>query len=808
LTFIFFDSNAQKSNYKIISFWGFDEQVGLYPSSVLENLSDNDYPLVLGLGGDIVKGRFGNALEAKEHPPISIPFGEEEMGLANMEIPKGRKVEPLSWRNAHFCALMTGGENHLRKEIGFVNPTKTKLNLGSFDWTVEFWINVSKKEDNDGVVFEMGSGPRGENDLTTTLLYNSNSSFFYFSNEPSKTEISIPSSTKLNTGQWHHIAFTYISKTNMLKHFVDGKLISTIKNIKIEPLPEGDEDYFCIGTNGLWQNPLAAKLDELRFCEGIVYDSDFNPPNTFVKTSSANPKELVKGLPLLFDSNANVDSDSDSDTDATSPINLGNRKHLFIDDALIKSAENITFNVNPPRKAELVIGDIRGQFRKHLTVVEDEDSVIRIYNGIKDDYLGVRTSKDGIHFIEPDLGTDYKGIKNIVIHEPVGGMGNPFIDPNGNGDYKWKYITGYHSRGVYLYTSPDGYKWKREKMALIPFRSGTQSCTFYDDQRQMYVSTHRTGIMHTPGFATQRSTVITETDNLFTPIEFNPISQKKYLEMSKTIPLRQPLPWWLDNGPLTPGDFGLEFPNAFNPDKADPIGTDIYITKAIKYPYAPDTYVSFPIVYFHYENDGPPARTELMNPKRGRGEGPIETQIAVSRNGNDWKRYYRPPYVSVGLHEGIDIKTAYIAQGMIRRGNEIWQYYFGEPYYHSAYSKKDSRVSVFRLVQRLDGFISADSPYEKDALIVTKPLIFKGDKLLLNINTSASGYAQVGLLDEYGKPIEGFELDNCVYINGDFISTEVEWLNKGTDLSSLHGKVVQVQFRMRGSKLYAMQFTQ
>jgi hypothetical protein len=87
-------------------------------------------------------------------------------------------------------------------------------------------------------------------------------------------------------------------------------------------------------------------------------------------------------------------------------------------------------------------------------------------------------------------------------------------------------------------------------------------------------------------------------------------------------------------------------------------------------------------------------------------------------------------------------------------------------------------------------------------------LIFKGDKLLLNINTSASGYAQVGLLDEYGKPIEGFELDNCVYINGDFISTEVEWLNKGTDLSSLHGKVVQVQFRMRGSKLYAMQFTQ
>ncbi len=808
LLLISLDANAQNGNYKVISFWGFDEQVGLYPSSVLENLSDNDYPLVLGLGGAIVKGKFGNALESNLHPPISIPYGEAEMGLTKMEVPKGRKIEPLSWRNAQFCALMTGGENHLRKEIGFANPTKTKLNLGNFDWSVEFWMNISRKVDYPGVIFEIGSGPRGENELITKLSFNSYSSIFYFINEPSKSKINIASSSKLNTGEWHHIAFTYISKTNLLIHYVDGKLISTIKNVKLQSLPEGDEDYFCIGTDALWQNPLTAKIDELRLCEGTVYKSDFTPPNSFVKSDSPVPKELVKGLPLLFDPHTNADFETNSGKEETSPINIENRKHLFIDDALIKTSENITFTVNPPRKAELVIGDIKGQFRKHLTVVEDEDSVIRIYNGIKDDYLGVRTSKDGIHFIEPDFGNEYKGIKNIVIHDPVGGMGNPFIDPNGSGEYKWKYITGYHSRGVYLYTSPDGYNWKREKMALIPFRSGTQSCTFYDDQRQIYVSTHRTGIMHTPGFATQRSTVITETDNLFSPIKFNPISQREYLELGKKYPLRQPLPWWLDNGPLTPGDFGLEFPNAFNPDKADPIGTDIYITKAIKYPYAPDTYLSFPIVYFHYENDGPPARTELMNPKRGRGEGPIETQIAVSRNGKDWQRYYRPPYVSIGMHEGIDIKTAYIAQGMVRRGNEIWQYYFGEPYYHSAYSKKDSRVSVFRLIQRLDGFISADSPYEKDALIVTKPLIFKGDKLLLNINTSASGYAQVGLLDENGKPIEGFELDNCVYINGDFISKEVEWLNNVTDLSKLQGKVVQVQFRMRGSKLYAMQFTQ
>ena len=151
-------SIAQSSNYKVISLWCFDEQIGLYPSSVLENLSDSDYPLVLGLGGQIVPGKFGNALQAIEYPKIILPHGEVEFGLEKVPKQKGRKVEPLSWYNSNFCALMTSGEKHLRKEIGFIQPPKTKLNLGDFDWTVEFWFQPTGKTGNDGVVFEIGSG--------------------------------------------------------------------------------------------------------------------------------------------------------------------------------------------------------------------------------------------------------------------------------------------------------------------------------------------------------------------------------------------------------------------------------------------------------------------------------------------------------------------------------------------------------------------------------------------------------------------------------------------------------------------------
>ncbi|MDZ7765886.1 MAG: hypothetical protein U5K00_15970 [Melioribacteraceae bacterium] len=45
--------------------------------------------------------------------------------------------------------------------------------------------------------------------------------------------------------------------------------------------------------------------------------------------------------------------------------------------------------------------------------------------------------------------------------------------------------------------------------------------------------------------------------------------------------------------------------------EADPVGMDIYISKALKYEYAPDTYISFPIAYFHYEEDGPLTRTSI-----------------------------------------------------------------------------------------------------------------------------------------------------------------------------------------------------
>jgi hypothetical protein len=213
--------------------------------------------------------------------------------------------------------------------------------------------------------------------------------------------------------------------------------------------------------------------------------------------------------------------------------------------------------------------------------------------------------------------------------------------------------------------------------------------------------------------------------------------------------------------------------------------------------------LAFPITYFHYEEDGPATRQVLGHRDRKRGSGPLETQIATSRDGIHWKRLPRPPYIKIGRHDGFDVHKNYIAHGMVRRGDEIWQYYFGSEQYHSSW--RQGREAIFRVVQRLDGFISADTPYT-GGMMKTRPLRFEGSRLVLNVDTGATGYAQVGILNENGRSIDGFGVDDCVYINGDFIDTEVEWLHKGTDVSSLAGKPVQLVIRSRGTKLYSLQF--
>ncbi|MDX1702577.1 MAG: LamG-like jellyroll fold domain-containing protein, partial [Melioribacteraceae bacterium] len=265
-------------NYNVTALWLFDEQVGFYPSHVLEDFSDNNFPLVLGRGGQIVEGKYRNALDPIKQEIIVLPPGEEEFGLKKMPIPEGRTVPPLTWENAFYAGFMTSGERHLRKEVGFKKPTESKLNIGEFDWTVDFWFYPYCKSGNPGVLFEIGTGPRGENNKITRISLSDDLKTFILFNESIQAEYKI--GTVLDINSWCHVAFVYDSKMKNIEHYINGKSISVLNNVNIAALDVGEEDYMTVGRDGMFRNPLQGKIDELRFSEGIAFDSEFLPPQS------------------------------------------------------------------------------------------------------------------------------------------------------------------------------------------------------------------------------------------------------------------------------------------------------------------------------------------------------------------------------------------------------------------------------------------------------------------------------------------------------------------------------------------------
>lgn len=760
-----------------VALWLFDEPSKVYPSTALNDASGHGLILILGRGAKLVPGHSGNALEAADPEPLTIGGRSRNanFGLVQLPTPEGRTIAPMTWQTATFAALLTSGETHLRTP-GFANATDTKLNLGGFDWTVEFWF--SRTGATPGTVFEIGEGPRGENNRVTRLSVNPARSEFVLEN---RTRLAIPS--RIDNG-WHHFAFVYTAREQQLRHYVDGALQKLPAQAKMEALQHGEEAYFTVARDGRWEHPLPGRIDELRFSDHSVYTAAFTPAKTF-STPHVAPK-LAAGPPLLFEHPAPV-------------IELGSRKHLFLDEALIAESRGIAFVPNPPRRAEKVLDDVHG----HLSMVDDGE-LLRLYYRGPGDCLQVMTSRDGVHWEKPE--------NNTVVKEPTA-LGNVFIDPNAPPESRWKYVSGIRKRAIFVFSSPDGYHFTPHETAALPFSAGSQSNTYYDDQRQVYASHHRSDYGATQAGHTERRFVLSETKDLLSRWPFEYITPARTAEVAKQRRIQsfEVDPWFLDNGPLTPPGIGIELPTVIgHDDRIDEPGVDIYTTKVVKYPWAPDAYVAFPAVYFHYRGDGPPARQALDAKERMRGSGVTEVQLAVSRDGRNYQRYPRPAYVPIGGDGSNSVHMFFMTHGLARRGNEIWQYVGGHDGngigYHSTRGQKGP-WPLYRLVQRLDGFVAAEAPYSGGTM-QTKPLTFTGNRLKLNIDTGATGWAQVGLIDESGAPIPGYSLDDCIYINGDFIDTPVEWSGHKLDVSALAGKTVRVVFRMRGAKLFAMQFTQ
>ncbi len=765
-------STAMASEPRTIALWLFDDPD--YPAVTLTDAGERQIDLRLREQGRLVSGRFGRALESGA-----------ALGLVTeMACPTGE---------LYACDK----DDRLRAA-----PPPEALNLGYRDWTIELWFQPRGSQSVPGVLLALS------NQATDLITSYANSIWmgpdrnYFILSSPEQTALAVDGAVnaeggivpagllksagfqlrvptdavQLNLdGAWTHVAFSYVARDRQLRHFINGKLQPLPQRGGFLPL-KGHLRQFTLARDGAGEQPLCGCLDELRMSSGCRYRDDFVPPGTFA--ARVEPRRL--GSPVwnpLFPVEV-----------SDKPLNLGGRRHVFLDDALIDKRQDVTFRVHQP---ERVITNLRVDREwepgaRFGPGVPDVQSVFRVDGKFAMIYTSgtmwsgkpqatcLALSEDGVCWTKPDVGLipwNGRTDNNIVMMDDAQGsvLENPHPDAP---EQRFLYVAWQMQRGVYVYTSPDLRRWRRNETLALPFDTGGGVESYWDDQRMSFVTFLRhEGAWTDVGRGPGRACACAESTDLFVTWPFERLSRPGVRRGIFSLPS------------LTD-----ELPIAFAPNELG----QVYRSRAAKYPAAPDTYVAFPWRYDTAANRRPGC--ELM----------------VSRDGVTWRGYGTQYY----LNSDFQIADRQVIEALVDHGLSLhddrvvhfatarFTAHGGAAYGGTEY---DSGIhdAFLKLSLRRDGFVSL-SATEAEGTVLTKPILLAGTELILNVDAS-QGECRVCVLDDKGNEISGLSFAECRPIRTNGNDHVVVWERDDT-LRKLQGKPIRLKFYLRQADLYAMQF--
>ncbi|MGE3778527.1 MAG: hypothetical protein AB7F89_15175, partial [Pirellulaceae bacterium] len=236
---------------------------------------------------------------------------------------------------------------------------------------------------------------------------------------------------------------------------------------------------------------------------------------------------------------------------------------------------------------------------------------------------------------------------------------------------------------------------------------------------------------------------------------------------------------------------------------ADQTPVDYYGATVFPYPETEGLYIMLAQAFWHWLPTDSQAGT--LSP------GMRDVRLAVSRDSRQFQRVgERKPFLRPGPAGRFDSRQIWAMPNPIIRGDEIWIYYSALNWDRTDQTdpaapegKRISGVGLARM--RLDGFVSVDAEYGGGEF-TTRPLRFAGNRLELNVDTSAGGAVRVEVLDEQGEPLPAFSGAQANWLIGNSVRMPVRW-HGDPDIGSLEGRPIRLRFHLRDSKLYAFQFT-
>ncbi len=491
-------------------------------------------------------------------------------------------------------------------------------------------------------------------------------------------------------------------------------------------------------------------------------------------------------------------------------INVGSRLELFVDSFLIDELKGGALKMHEPVKREIVLvhdEPWEGSGSGYHSIFKDGNIYRMYYKAWQHEasgdmsnyhplYCAYAESKDGIHWYKPSLGLhEFNGSKdnNIVISsEEVNGVmidaGHPAVfkdeNPNISEDERYKalVISKKPKYGLAAFKSKDGIHWTlmQEEPVITDGAFDSQNLAFWDPSIKKYRAYWR----------------------YFSEGESVPADNVDWSKLAKGV-----------RGIRTAvSDDFIHWDEAVNLSYLDSPEEELYTNQIKSYHRAPHILIGFPARYidrgWSTSMRSLPELTERENraaKSQRYGTALTESLLMTSRNGhlfNRWNEaFLRPGIESPGTWTYGD---QYIGWHLVETKSENKGAPIELSFYATEQYWKGSASALRRYTLRLDGFVSVNAPF-KGSELITKPIVFEGDELVLNFATSAAGDIYVELCDVDNKPIPGFAIEDCEPVFGDAVARVVTW-KKGADVSSLAGKPIRLRFKMKDADLYSIRF--
>jgi hypothetical protein len=220
-------------------------------------------------------------------------------------------------------------------------------------------------------------------------------------------------------------------------------------------------------------------------------------------------------------------------------------------------------------------------------------------------------------------------------------------------------------------------------------------------------------------------------------------------------------------------------PVAMNPNLP---GENLYTSQTHPYFRAPHIYIALPTRFQYGKIAGKPVSGNI---------GSTDILLMTSRAGSSsFDRTFLEAFIRPGLDSANwGNRANYLALNVVPVSREEMSVYHQDGH---------------RYVMRTDGFVSLMAGYAGGEM-VTKPVFFEGEELIINYSTSTAGNIRIEIQDQNGNPMKGFYLEECNDMIGDEIEGKVTW--KGSpDLGMLSGKPVRLRFVMKDCDLFSFKF--